>query len=144
MLCSKYNINISNDFSLENVLSDPVEIRQWTTKFGLPADSLSKENGIMFKYNKKHPLMIDPQLQGNQWLKQMYKNKMTIIKADVKDEKEKKQLDSIGIDIMKGNYVLVENISRRATMNDSIYQQIISKIKEKVFDISKIKLTKQK
>lgn len=34
-------------------------------------------------------------------------------------------------------------LSRTATMNDSIYQQIISKIKEKGFDISKIKLTKQ-
>ena len=34
-------------------------------------------------------------------------------------------------------------LSRTATMNDSIYQQIISRVKEKGFDISKIKLTKQ-
>jgi apolipoprotein D and lipocalin family protein len=34
-------------------------------------------------------------------------------------------------------------LSRTPTMNDGIYQQIISKVKEKGFDISKIKLTKQ-
>lgn len=34
-------------------------------------------------------------------------------------------------------------LSRTATMNDSTYQQIVSRIKEKGFDISKIKLTKQ-
>jgi apolipoprotein D and lipocalin family protein len=35
-------------------------------------------------------------------------------------------------------------LSRTATMNENTYQQIISRIKEKGFDISKIKLTKQK
>ena len=35
-------------------------------------------------------------------------------------------------------------LSRTNTMNESTYQQIISRIKEKGFDISKIKLTKQK
>jgi len=34
-------------------------------------------------------------------------------------------------------------LSRTATMNDGTYQQIIATIKEKGFDISKIKLTKQ-
>ncbi len=35
-------------------------------------------------------------------------------------------------------------LSRTATMNDTIYEQIILRIKEKGFDISKIKLTRQK
>ncbi|CAN1564677.1 Blc Bacterial lipocalin [Flavobacteriaceae bacterium] len=34
-------------------------------------------------------------------------------------------------------------LSRTPTMDDAIYQQIISRIKEKGFDISKIKITKQ-
>ncbi len=34
-------------------------------------------------------------------------------------------------------------LSRTPTMDDAIYQQIISRIKEKGFDISKIKMTKQ-
>jgi lipocalin len=35
-------------------------------------------------------------------------------------------------------------LSRTATMKENTYQQIISRIKERGFDISKIKLTKQK
>jgi apolipoprotein D and lipocalin family protein len=35
-------------------------------------------------------------------------------------------------------------LSRTSTMNDTTYQQIISRIKEKGFDISKIKMTNQK
>lgn len=35
-------------------------------------------------------------------------------------------------------------LSRTPTINDNIYQQIISRVKEKGFDISKIKLTTQK
>lgn len=41
------------------------------------------------------------------------------------------------------NKKYLSNISRTQTMNETIYQQIISKIKEKGFDISKIKITKQ-
>jgi apolipoprotein D and lipocalin family protein len=35
-------------------------------------------------------------------------------------------------------------LSRTSTMEDAIYQQIIARIKEKGFDIAKIKITKQK
>jgi apolipoprotein D and lipocalin family protein len=40
------------------------------------------------------------------------------------------------------NYLWI--LSRTAKMNETTYQQIISRIKEKEFDISKIKLTTQK
>jgi apolipoprotein D and lipocalin family protein len=40
------------------------------------------------------------------------------------------------------NYLWI--LSRTATMNDAIYQQIVSRIKEKGFDISKLKRTIQK
>ena len=40
------------------------------------------------------------------------------------------------------NYLWI--LSRTATMNDAIYQQIVSRIKEKGFDISKLKHTTQK
>ena len=40
------NSPFSNDFTVERILGDPVLIRQWGIK-GLPADSLSIENGII-------------------------------------------------------------------------------------------------
>jgi len=44
--CKDMKIPYSLDFTVERILGDPVQIRQWGIK-GLPADSLSIENGII-------------------------------------------------------------------------------------------------
>lgn len=44
--CVEKKIPYSSDFSVERILGDPVLIRNWGIK-GLPADSLSIENGII-------------------------------------------------------------------------------------------------
>jgi dynein heavy chain, axonemal len=43
--CQLQDIPVSKDFSLENILSDEVQIREWQEN-GLPSDNLSIENGI--------------------------------------------------------------------------------------------------
>ncbi len=58
-VCKEKNIPFSGDFTVERILGDPVQIRQWGIK-GLPADSLSIENGIIVTQAKRWPLMIDP------------------------------------------------------------------------------------
>lgn len=58
------------NFSLERVLGEPVQIRRWQMS-GLPVDSFSIENGIMMENALKYPLMIDPQGQANRWIKNM-------------------------------------------------------------------------
>ena len=121
-LCAKYNINVTNDYSLEKIMSDAVEIRQWTMN-GLPNDSVSIENAIMFTNNKKFPLFIDPQLQGNQWIKKLYKGKINIYKADCKEENLKAQLEGIGNDIIKGSLTLLENVTENI---DSVYSPIMN------------------
>jgi dynein heavy chain len=45
-VCIDKKIPYSKDFTVERILGDPVLIRQWGIK-GLPADSLSIENGII-------------------------------------------------------------------------------------------------
>jgi dynein heavy chain len=57
--CHTKKIPFSNDFSVERVLGDPVMIRDWNIN-GLPADSLSTENGIIVTQAKRWPLLIDP------------------------------------------------------------------------------------
>lgn len=52
-------IAFSHDFLITSALGDPVLIREWGIK-GLPADTLSVENGIMTTATKRWPLMIDP------------------------------------------------------------------------------------
>lgn len=57
--CKTKKIPFSDDFTVERVLGDPVLIREWNI-CGLPADSLSIENGIIVTQAKRWPLMIDP------------------------------------------------------------------------------------
>lgn len=58
-LCGEKEIPNSGKFSLERVLGDPVQIRNWGL-FGLPNDSFSVENAIITDKTRRWPLFIDP------------------------------------------------------------------------------------
>eukprot|EP00767_Chilomastix_cuspidata_P004259 gnl/Chilomastix_cuspidata/4391.p1 GENE.gnl/Chilomastix_cuspidata/4391~~gnl/Chilomastix_cuspidata/4391.p1 ORF type:complete len:5137 (+),score=567.95 gnl/Chilomastix_cuspidata/4391:1094-15412(+) len=59
----------SESFKVEKLLTSNVEISQWASK-GLPSDELSVQNGILITSAARFPLMIDPQLQTTNWIKQ--------------------------------------------------------------------------
>ena len=46
------------------------QVRDWRL-WGLPADDVSVDNGILVSTSKRWPLMIDPQGQANTWLRNM-------------------------------------------------------------------------
>lgn len=58
----------TEEFNLAENLSDPIQIRDWNAA-GLPEDSLSIDNAIITLSSKRWPLIIDPQMQANKWLK---------------------------------------------------------------------------
>jgi len=60
--------NSKENLSIENLLSSPVEISQWSSE-GLPLDELSIQNGILTTKSSRWPLCIDPQLQALEWIK---------------------------------------------------------------------------
>ena len=102
------NIPFSHDFSLETQLGDPVLIREWCIK-GLPADNLSVANGIIATTSKRWPLIIDPQSQGNKWIKNLEKaNNLKIIKLS-----NSKFLNIVDSSIRMGFPVLLENIEEK-------------------------------
>jgi len=79
---NKLKIPASARFSLSNTLGDPVMIREWQNQ-GLPTDSVSVNNGILVDKCRRWPLMIDPQMQANQWLRK-------------KEEKNNVQITTMG------------------------------------------------
>lgn len=125
----------SDDFSVESQLGDPVSIRDWLIK-GLPADSLSISNGIIATSSKRWPLIIDPQSQGNKWMKNMEKaNNHKVIKLS-----NPKFLNIIDTSIRMGFPVLLENVEERL---DPSLEPILTKSIVKVQGQWSIKLGDQ-
>ena len=103
--CKTNNIPLSPNFSIERILADPVVVREWNIH-GLPGDKLSVENGIYVTSAKRWPLMIDPQSQGNRWIKNMEReNNLKVIKLS-----EAKFVQTLDNAIRLGAPVLLENI----------------------------------
>lgn len=72
-------IPCGDTFDLRAVMGDPVQIRDWNLQ-GLPADGVSINNGVMVVRGKRWPLMIDPQSQGNKWIKKKEGKELKSIK----------------------------------------------------------------
>ncbi|KFQ84601.1 Dynein heavy chain 7, axonemal, partial [Phoenicopterus ruber ruber] len=105
LLCKTKDLPCSDDFSLTNILGEPVEIRAWNIA-GLPSDMFSIDNGIIISNARRWPLMIDPQGQANKWIKNMEKtNSLHIIKLS--DPQFVTTLENC---IQFGSPVLLENI----------------------------------
>jgi dynein heavy chain len=108
-LIAKLNIKSSGKFSLQNVLSDPLTIGIWTDQQQLPNDDFSIDNAIIMKNSSRWPLMIDPQIQANNWIKIMEKDSSMIILRQTKSAKEiEMKLENA---IQVGIPVLLENIT---------------------------------
>ncbi|XP_037092151.1 dynein heavy chain 6, axonemal-like [Pollicipes pollicipes] len=69
-MCQLLAVPIGSNFSLQAVLADPYQIRQWNA-CGLPRDDVSTLNAILSCRSRRWPLMIDPQDQANQWIRRM-------------------------------------------------------------------------
>lgn len=66
----KLGIRHSEGASVSRVMADPVRVRSWQLH-GLPADTVSTENGIILANARRWPLCIDPQGQANKWIRSM-------------------------------------------------------------------------
>ena len=69
-MMKQFNIKSNNDISLNAILGNQVKIRQWLID-KLPQDQFSIDNAIILENSERWPLMIDPQMQANIWIKKM-------------------------------------------------------------------------
>lgn len=105
--CKQIGIPVSSDFKLYDNLGDPAVVREWNMQ-GLPADSLSTENGILVTRSRRWPLMIDPQGQANQWIRSMEGSNLKLIKMS--DPKFLRALENA---IRTGQAVLLEDVGEQ-------------------------------
>ena len=61
-------IPCTQEFALPDIIGEQIKIRQWVIN-KLPNDALSIDNAIMKDNSARWPLMIDPQLQANKWIR---------------------------------------------------------------------------
>jgi dynein heavy chain len=102
----KLGLSCTPNTDISSSLGDPIQIRAWTSA-GLPSDHLSVQNAIILSKSRRFPLMIDPQLQANRWIKNLEKEKLTVVNLN-----QNKYLDTIIRAVQFGMPVLLENIGQ--------------------------------
>jgi dynein heavy chain len=103
-VCSKAHVPVGSQFSLTNILADPVELREWQLQ-GLPADDFSSENALLATRGRRWPLMIDPQGQANRWVRALCGSGLSTTKLSDKD-----MLRTLENGVRYGTPVLLENV----------------------------------
>jgi dynein heavy chain len=116
-LLSSLQIPASKEFSLSACIGDQVKIRQWVID-ALPNDSLSIDNAIILDNSRRWPLMIDPQMQANKWVKKSQGEKLKVLRLSMNYVREMENC------IQFGNPVLIENIEETL---DSILDPVLQK-----------------
>jgi dynein heavy chain len=120
-MLDKYKILSSKEYSLQEVLGNAVQIRQWQIN-KLPTDEFSVENAIIMDNSDRWPLMIDPQMQANIWIKQMESQEDLKCLKPTSDPKEvSRTLDN---SIMIGNPIILEDCLE---IIDPIYEPLLEK-----------------
>lgn len=101
-------IPFTRDYNFSSFLVNPTEFLNWNFQ-GLPDDNFSKENGVLVTQGRRWPLMIDPQMQANKWIKNMEREKDQE-KLIVLDPQTENWMRQIEVAISQGNVVILQNI----------------------------------
>ncbi|CCW70441.1 unnamed protein product [Phytomonas sp. Hart1] len=104
-LCKDKGIPVSNDFSLENFCGNPIEIQEWKLQ-QLPVDSFSVSNAVIMKNSSRFPLLVDPQQQANNWIRNLEREHQLV----VIQPSESNYIQTIRNAISEGRPVLLENV----------------------------------
>jgi dynein heavy chain len=128
-LLTSLQIPASKEFSLQGCIGDAVKIRQWVIDC-LPNDSLSIDNAIILDNSRRWPLMIDPQMQANKWVKKT-ETQLKVLRLSSNYVRELENCIQFGIP------VLIENIEEQL---DSILDPVLQKATFKQGTLEMIKL----
>lgn len=120
-MLDKFGIKSSDEYSLQSVLGNPVQIRSWQI-YKLPTDTFSVDNAIILDNSDRWPLMIDPQMQANIWIKSMEEHNEIKTLKPTSDAKEiSRTLDNC---LMLGTPIILEDCLETL---DPIFEPLLEK-----------------
>lgn len=115
----KYDLNVSESFSLRSTLATDVAVRDWTI-CGLPSDTQSIDSGVIVMNARNWPLLVDPQQQANKWVRGMLdQNGLRILRPN--DFNFMRQVE---ISVRNGSALLLEDVAEEL---DSSLTPILAK-----------------
>ena len=101
------------------MLSDEATIAGWQRE-GLPADRLSVENGAILNNCTRWPLLVDPQLQGSNWLRQREAdNGVVIVQLS-----QKGYLEKVQHAMTEGLPIMIENMGESI---DAVLEPVVAR-----------------
>jgi dynein heavy chain len=105
------------------VLATDADQAVWKTE-GLPADRVSLENAAVVVSCKRYPLLIDPQLQGQKWIRGKEGNELQVIQLS-----QRGWLKKIELAVSNGNVLMIENLSSDidAVLDPLLSRQFVKK-----------------
>ncbi|KAH0574694.1 Outer-arm dynein gamma [Spironucleus salmonicida] len=117
----QYTLGIEN-YVVKKLVSE-AQVGEWRL-LGLPNDLISTQNGIITLNSPNYPLIIDPQNQGNSWIKNMYGEKLVVTTQS--SSKFKMILENA---VENGQILLIEDVEQD-------FDPILDPILEKQYQIS--------
>jgi dynein heavy chain len=100
------------------VLAGPADQAVWKTE-GLPADRVSLENAAVVVSCNRYPLIIDPQLQGQKWIRGREGSSLVTIQLS-----QKQWLKKVEMAVSNGNTLMIESLGQDI---DAILDPLLSK-----------------
>lgn len=112
------SIPITEGIDPLEVLANAADQAVWKTE-GLPADRVSLENAAVVVSCNRYPLIIDPQLQGQKWIRGREGTDMISIQLS-----QKQWLKKVEMAVSNGNTLMIESIGQDI---DAILDPLLSK-----------------
>lgn len=103
-MMNKQILSYTENIDPIKMLTNAADIAAWNNN-ELPSDRMSTENATILLNSERWPLMVDPQLQGIKWLRNMYGDKLKSIRLD-----QKGYLDNLERVISNGDVAIIENL----------------------------------
>jgi dynein heavy chain len=111
-------IPITDGIDPLEVLAGAADQAVWKTE-GLPADRVSLENAAVVVSCNRYPLIIDPQLQGQKWIRGREGTELVTIQLS-----QKQWLKKVEMAVSNGNTLMIESLGQDI---DAILDPLLSK-----------------